>query len=50
MRDKERFGRVRTGIMKQLRLQYGKKVADRTLGHHRKEWKTVSSVQGSKSE
>jgi len=31
MRDKERFGRVRTGIMKQLRLQYGKKIADRTL-------------------
>ena len=31
MRDKERFGRVRTGLMKQLRNQYGKDVADRAL-------------------
>ena len=31
MRDKERFGRARTGLMKQLRLQYGEKVADRAL-------------------
>jgi hypothetical protein len=31
MKDKERFGRVRTGVMKQLRAQYGKDVADRAL-------------------
>ncbi len=31
MRDKERFGRVRTGVMKQLRERYGKKIADRAL-------------------
>ena len=31
MKDKERFGRARTGLMKQLRLQYGQEVADRAL-------------------
>jgi len=31
MRDKERFGRALTGLMKQLRLQYGQEVADRAL-------------------
>jgi hypothetical protein len=31
MNDKVRFGRVRTGVMKQLREQYGKGIADRAL-------------------
>lgn len=31
MRDKERFGRVRTELMNQLRSQYGKEVANRAL-------------------
>ena len=31
MQDKERFGRVRTSLMKQLRVKYGEDVADRAL-------------------
>ena len=29
--DKQRFGRVRTSLMKHLRSKYGKKTANRTL-------------------
>ncbi len=29
--DKQRFGRVRTSLMKHLRSKYGKKIANRTL-------------------
>ena len=31
MNDKERFGRVRTTLMKQLRAKYGNEVANRAL-------------------
>lgn len=31
MNEKERFGRVRTGMMKKLRKQHGDDVADRAL-------------------
>lgn len=31
MNDKERFGRVRTSLMKQLRVKYGVDVANRAL-------------------
>lgn len=31
MNDKERFGRVRTSLMKQLRVKYGDDVANRAL-------------------
>lgn len=31
MRDKQRFGRVRTSMMRHLRSQYGKSTADRVL-------------------
>jgi len=31
MNDKERFGRVRTSLMKQLRTKYGDDVANRAL-------------------
>ena len=31
MNDKERFGRVRTSLMKQLRTKYGKDIANRAL-------------------
>ncbi len=31
MKDKERFGRVRTSLMKHLRTEYGRDVADRAL-------------------
>jgi hypothetical protein len=31
MNDKERFGRVRTTLMKQLRVKYGDDVANRAL-------------------
>ncbi len=31
MNDKERFGRVRTSLMKQLRVKYGDEVANRAL-------------------
>ena len=31
MNEKERFGRVRTSMMKNLREKYGKEVADRAL-------------------
>jgi hypothetical protein len=31
MNDKERFGRVRTSLMKQLRIKYGDDVANRAL-------------------
>ena len=31
MNDKERFGRVRTILMKQLRAKYGNDIADRAL-------------------
>ena len=29
--DKQRFGRVRTSMMKHLRLEHGEKIANRTL-------------------
>ena len=29
--DKQRFGRVRTSLMKHLRLEHGEKIANRTL-------------------
>ena len=31
MNDKERFGRVRTSLMKQLRVKYGADIANRAL-------------------
>jgi len=31
MNDKERFGRARTSLMRNLREKYGKEVADKTL-------------------
>ena len=31
MKDKKRFGRVRTGVMRQLRSSYGNEVADKAL-------------------
>lgn len=31
MKDKERFGRVRTSLMKHLRMEYGREVADRAM-------------------
>jgi hypothetical protein len=31
MNDKERFGRVRTSLMKQLRVKYGDDIANRAL-------------------
>ena len=31
MNEKERFGRVRTSLMKTLRKQYGRETADRAL-------------------
>ena len=31
IKDKERFGRVRTSLMKYLRAKYGSRVADRAL-------------------
>lgn len=31
MRDKQRFGRVRTSLMRYLRSEYGKNTADRVL-------------------
>ncbi|MEO9277918.1 MAG: hypothetical protein ABI340_09105 [Nitrososphaera sp.] len=31
MKDKERFGRVRTSLMKHLRVEYGNDIADRAL-------------------
>ena len=31
MKDKERFGRVRTSLMKHLREEYGRDVADRAM-------------------
>ena len=31
MNEKERFGRVRTSMMKTLRKQYGRETADRAL-------------------
>lgn len=31
MKDKQRFGRVRTNVMKHLRIKYGEKTANRAL-------------------
>ena len=31
MKDKERFGRTRTSLMKHLRMEYGRDVADRAM-------------------
>ncbi|MGC1708275.1 MAG: hypothetical protein WA799_00525 [Nitrosotalea sp.] len=31
MKDREQFGRTRTSLMKYLRAEYGKNVADRAL-------------------
>ncbi len=31
IKDKERFGRVRTSLMKHLRMEYGRDVADRAV-------------------